>query len=111
MEKIKEKEKEFRNGDWGIKYLCRGPRIDWGILLLPPTEKMGEHAHRQVEETFYFVSGSGKIIIDNKELPAQEGDAFRLEPGERHDILNDSQDMLKVIFIKCPYLPEDKIRY
>lgn len=109
MEKIKEKEKNFRKGDWGIKYLCRSPKIDWGILLLPPGEKMGEHGHRQVEETFYFVSGTGKIIINGKELSAQEGDVFRLEPDERHDILNDTHDMLKVIFIKCPYLPEDKI--
>ena len=109
MEKIKEKEKPFRKDEWGIKYLCRGPRIDWGVLLLPPGEKMGEHGHSQVEETFYFVSGTGKISIDSKELSAQEGDVFRLDPGERHNILNDSKDMLKVIFIKSPYLPEDKI--
>jgi hypothetical protein len=34
---------------------------------------------------------------------------FRLEPGERHDIVNDTPAPIRVIFIKTPYLPEDKI--
>ena len=39
------------------------------------------------------------------------GDAFRLEPLEKHDIVNDTQEEVKLIFIKTPYLPEDKITY
>ena len=70
---------------------------------------MGEHGHREVEETFYVIKGGGRMIVNGQEIPAQEGDAFRIEPKERHDILNNSQDNLKVIFIKCPYLPDDKI--
>lgn len=36
MERVNESEKEFRFGDAGPKYLFRGPRIEWGILVLKP---------------------------------------------------------------------------
>ncbi|OIO34706.1 MAG: cupin domain-containing protein [bacterium (Candidatus Ratteibacteria) CG_4_9_14_3_um_filter_41_21] len=111
MERINESQREYRKGKSGVKYLFRGPKIDWGILRLQPREKMGLHGHREVEETFYFFSGTPKIIIDDQEYRTQEGDAFRVEPKEKHDILNDTDKVVKVVFIKCPYLPEDKISY
>ena len=109
MERVKEREREFRKGDWGVKYLFRGPRIDWGIILLKPGTELGRHLHKQVEETFYFLHGKGKIRVGEEEFSAGEGDAFRIDPGEPHNIYNDSPGELKIIFIKTPYLPEDKV--
>ncbi|HDN85015.1 cupin domain-containing protein [Candidatus Aerophobetes bacterium] len=111
MQKVNEEECEFRGGDWGVKYIMRGPRIDWGVILLKPGQNMGLHGHREVEETFYFIKGSPKVLINDKEYRAKEKDAFRVEPLEKHDILNDTQDEVKVVFIKVPYLPKDKITY
>lgn len=37
------------------------------------------------------------------------GDVFKLAPGEQHDIVNDTEDASRIIFIKCPYLPDDKV--
>jgi len=108
MQKAREADSDYRNGDWGVKYLMRGPKIDWGVILLPPGEAMGEHGHSQVEETFYFLSGRASMIVDGTPHKAEAGDAFRLEPPERHDILNDGDEPVKVVFIKQPYLPEDK---
>ena len=108
MQRINEKQCEFRGGDWGVKYLIRGPRIDWGVILLKPGQSMGEHGHREVEETFYCIEGAPTMIIDGRQIRAEEGDVFRLEPPERHDIRNDTSDAVKVIFIKTPYLPKDK---
>jgi quercetin dioxygenase-like cupin family protein len=59
MEMVREEEKTFRNGDWGIKYLFRGPRLDWGIVFLKPGTSMGAHYHEEVEETFSHSGGSG----------------------------------------------------
>lgn len=109
MQRINEDECEFRGGDWGVKYIMRGPKIDWGVVLLKPGQNMGLHAHREVEETFYFIKGSPKVLINDVGYRAKEKDAFRVEPLEKHDILNDTQDEVKVIFIKVPYLPKDKI--
>jgi mannose-6-phosphate isomerase-like protein (cupin superfamily) len=38
-----------------------------------------------------------------------EGDAFRLQAKERHDIRNDTAEPVQLLFIKAPYLPEDKV--
>ncbi|MCK4381578.1 MAG: cupin domain-containing protein [Candidatus Lokiarchaeota archaeon] len=89
----------------------RGPSIDWGVILLNPGESMGKnaHGHNIIDETFYFVEGNGIMIIDNKEFEAPEGSVFLCEPKEMHNIRNDSDKPVKIVFIKSQYHPEDKI--
>ena len=109
MQKVSESELEYRGGDSGVKYLVRGPKIDWGVILMLPGQTLGGHYHEEVEETFYVVSGRGTFVVNGKSLPAAQGDAFRMEAQDRHDIRNDSDSPLKLVFIKCPYLPQDKV--
>lgn len=109
MQRVNEKEQAYRKGDSGPKYLMRGPRIEWGVIRLKPGEEMGRHGHREVEETFYFIDGAPTILVNGAPMRVREGDAFRLEAGEMHNIVNDTPAPIRVIFIKTPYLPEDKI--
>ncbi|MFX0046819.1 MAG: cupin domain-containing protein [Candidatus Hermodarchaeota archaeon] len=89
----------------------RGPSIDWGVILLNPGESMAEkaHGHNFVDETFYFVEGNGIMIVNDEEINAQEGSVFLIEPKEMHNIRNESEKAIKIIFIKGEYKPEDKI--
>jgi mannose-6-phosphate isomerase-like protein (cupin superfamily) len=111
MKQVKESDFEYRGGDSGVKYLFRGPSIDWGVILLKPGEYMGDkpHGHNIIDETFYFIQGDGVMIVDDKEYPALEGSAFLVEPKEMHNIRNDSDKDVKVVFIKGEYKPDDKI--
>jgi quercetin dioxygenase-like cupin family protein len=109
MQKVRESEQAYRGGDSGVKYLMRGPKIDWGVILLLPGQTLGKHYHCEVEETFYVLQGKGIFLVNDQEHPAVEGDAFRMEPADRHDIRNDNDQPLKLAFIKCPYLPKDKV--
>ena len=110
MEIVREEDQTYRGGTSGVKYLVRGPRIDWGVILFAPGEELGRHLHREVEETFYFVEGQGgRVIVDEVERPAQVGMAVRIEPGEVHNIINDTDAPLKAVFIKSPYNPSDKV--
>jgi hypothetical protein len=52
-----------------------------------------------------------KMLVNDVEYRIKEGDAFRIEPLEKHDIVNDTREEVKLIFIKTPYLPQDKITY
>jgi len=94
-----------------VKYLMRGPSIDWGVILLKPGELMGDkaHGHNLLDETFYFAEGDGVMIIDDKEYEAPQGSVFLCEPKEMHNIRNDSDKPIKVVFVKSSYLPDDKI--
>jgi quercetin dioxygenase-like cupin family protein len=106
---VRETEQPFRGGDSGVKYLFRGPHTDWGVILLLPGQRMGEHYHNQVEETFYVLEGQATCYLDGVKHLLTTGDAVRLEAPERHDIANASDQPLKLLFIKYPYLPQDKI--
>jgi len=110
MQKVREQDQPYRGGASGVKYLFRGPRIDWGVILFAPGEELGRHMHTQVEETFYFVEGAGgRMIVDGAEHPIEIGAAFRIEPGEVHNIVNDTEVGLKAVFIKSGYFPKDKV--
>ena len=89
----------------------RGPSIDWGVILLKPGEWMAEkaHGHNFIDETFYFAEGNGVMIIDDKEIEALEGRVFLVEPKEMHNIRNESDKAVKIVFIKGEYKPDDKI--
>jgi len=110
MEMVHESEKPYRGGASGVKYLFRGPRIDWGVILFAPGEQLGRHLHQEVEETFYFVQGAGgRFVIGGREHPIRIGMAVRIDPGEVHNIINDTGEPLKAVFIKSPYNPTDKV--
>jgi mannose-6-phosphate isomerase-like protein (cupin superfamily) len=109
MEKVNANEMEYRNRVSGPKYLFRGPHIDWGLIRFLPGETLGAHLHKQVEETFYFTAGRGVFVVDGLEYDVQPGDAFRVEPGEVHDVRNTGATPLDGVFIKHLYRPEDKV--
>ena len=110
MELVQEQERQYRGGGSGVKYLMRGPKIDWGVILFAPGEQLGRHLHKAVEETFYFVDGvGGRLIVGDVEHQICVGTAVRIEPGEVHNIINDTRSPLKAVFIKSSYDPKDKV--
>ncbi len=111
MEKLNEKDREYRKKDSGPKYLVKGPKLEMGIIRFLPGERMGAHSHNEVEEVFFFFEGSPTIIINDKEFKTIQGDTFRIEAKEKHDILNDTDNPVRIIFIKSPFLPNDKVTY
>jgi len=81
MERVNEFDLSYRNGDSGVKYLFKGPSLDWGLLRFEP----------------------------GQELRIRPGDAVRLEPGEVHNITNDTEEPFEAVFIKTPHDPTDKV--
>ena len=110
-EKINEKDIPWRDPKKKVKYIFRGPNIDWGIIRLKPGESMANksHGHVEIDETFYFIEGNGLMIVNDEAMEAPQGSVFLIEPKEMHNIKNNSKNVLKVIFIKGEYKPDDKI--
>ena len=109
MKRVNENDLEFRHGDHGPKYLFRGPHYEWGVIVFKPGQSLGAHKHETVEETFYFETGTPQLVVDGVAHRVTPGDVFKLEPGEAHDIINDTDQDTRLIFIKAPYAPEDKV--
>lgn len=108
MEKVNEKEREFRHGTYGPKYLIKGPKWEGGLMILRLGDELGAHYHNEVEETFYFLEGKGVVKVNESEYQVVKGDVVRIEPKEVHNILKIEEE-IKAIFIKCPFKPEDKV--
>jgi quercetin dioxygenase-like cupin family protein len=111
---------EYRNaedlawsmGDSGAKYVMRGPHVEWGIVKMKSGQSSkdhGKHIHHVVEETFFFLQGTPRFIINGVEHRVRPGDAFRVEPNEHHNLINDTDEDCIAVFIKYPYLPDDRI--
>ncbi|MGI6458163.1 MAG: cupin domain-containing protein [bacterium] len=95
----------------GVKYMVQGPNIEWGILKMKPGQSSldyGKHIHHVVEETFYFISGSPKFIINGEEHRVKPGEAYVIEPYDDHCVVNDTDEDFVAIFIKHPFMPEDR---
>ncbi len=109
MQHVNERDLAYRDGDSGVKYLMRGPNIDWGLIRILPGDHLGAHLHQRVEETFYVLAGEGVLTANGEPYDARPGDVFRLDPRDSHDIANSGIEPLELVFIKCPYAPEDKV--
>lgn len=109
MERSNDRDQAWRGGDSGVKYLLRGPKLDWGLVKFKPGEELGAHYHNAVEETFYFPDSAPRMIVAGSDMRVRPGDAFRVDPGETHNIVNDTDSDVTAIFIKCPYDPNDKV--
>jgi len=49
-------------------------------------------------------------VVNGHEHPIRIGDAYRLEPKDTHDIINNTDQPLKAVFIKSTYDPKDKVK-
>jgi len=110
MERVNEFDLSYRDGDSGVKYLFKGPCIDWGVLRFMPNQELGRHYHEKVEETFYFTKGNPKMIVNDEEIRIRPGDAIRLQPGDVHNIINDTLEPFEAVFMKTPHDPADKVK-
>ncbi len=95
--------------DNGVKYMIRGPDIDWGLITLQSGQEKSPHYHEKMGETFYVIEGTMTFVLKEKDFNALKGTAIRLEAFESHGLKNNTDSVAKLIFIKEKYLPKDKV--
>ena len=107
---IREDEVEYRfDGVSGPKYLLRGPRSDFGLVVLVPGEDFPTHYHREVEENFYTLEGEVDIYINGEKFTLHPGELCHVPPKHPHYLINRGETPWKAIFVKAPYDPKDKV--
>ena len=106
MQIIKEEDQPDKGG---VKYMIRGPNIDWGVITLQPGDVMGPHYHEEIAETFYMTEGTTTFILKDGDIDFEKGSALRLEEHESHGLKNITNKPSTLIFIKEGYKPKDKV--
>lgn len=111
MRKVDSNAMPWPLGESGVKYLGQGPGYEWGVVKLAPgqsSKDYGLHIHHVVEETFYFLSGTPKFVIQGEEHRVKPGEAYVIEPRDRHNLVNDTEEDCVAVFMKYPYDPSDR---
>jgi mannose-6-phosphate isomerase-like protein (cupin superfamily) len=76
--------------------------------LLAAGQATQRHYHRESEELYYLLEGSGELEIDGERARVAAGDAILIPPGAWHQIRADEVGELR--FLCCcapPYRHED----
>ncbi|WP_373893746.1 cupin domain-containing protein [Virgibacillus sp. CBA3643] len=53
------------------------------------------HNHIGIEEIFYFIRGTGIVILDDEEIPVKAGSVVVVPPETYHAIKNTGEDVLQ----------------
>lgn len=61
---VDEKDREYRFGDSGPKYLMKGPRMNFAVVQFMPGQDFKAHYHNIMEEDFYILEGEIDIVVD-----------------------------------------------
>jgi len=79
-----------------------------GTSSVDPGFSSNAHAHEDQEEVFYCVSGRGRIRVDDEEMPLEPGVVVFVPPKSYHQLINDGNEILKVISAVAPaFIPEE----
>ena len=74
-------------------------RMSLAEASLPPGGKTECHLHPEVEEIYYFLSGTGRILVGDEYFNVAPGDSILHLPGVRHQTWNTGT--VEMFFICC----------
>ena len=112
MKKVNQKDRRWEPGSHedpkkpGVykKVLVRHEEVDprsklmmFQLCKIPPKTTHVAHAHKTMDEIFYFCEGKGEIEIDGEKEQIVSGDRIIVPAGQVHQIRNIGKVELKFI--------------
>jgi mannose-6-phosphate isomerase-like protein (cupin superfamily) len=85
-----------------------GTRNIWlGIDEIQPRNSSNGHAHGDQEEVFFFLSGEGRVKVDQEEIEVGPGHCVLCPMGSFHQVINRGETILRfVAVVSPPFTPE-----
>jgi quercetin dioxygenase-like cupin family protein len=105
---VDEKDKEYRFGDNGPKYLMKGPRMNFALVQFMPGQDFRAHYHEVMEENFYILEGTVIIVVDGVNHTLTAGQFIHIEPHEVHYVINKSSSVVRMVSTLAPFRDVDK---
>ncbi len=67
--------------------------------ILPPGAAVGRHFHRETEEVYYILSGSGEMTVGEETAQVSTGDAVYIPAGNVHTLKNTGSEPMKIMLV------------
>ena len=106
---VDEKDKEYRFGDSGPKYLMQGPRMNFAVVQFMPGQDFRAHYHKVMEENFYILEGTVTIVVYGTPHVLNPGQFIHIEPNEVHYVVNKSSCVVRMVASLAPFQESDKV--
>lgn len=81
--------------------------LGMGMVTIQPGQSGNPHLHEKEQETWFVISGHGKLVIGEEEVALEPEIVVVAPTGIPHQIINDSREILKALFIFTPAGPEE----
>ncbi len=81
--------------------------VNMRVMAGPEIRKI-EHFHKTLHEYFYIIKGTMKLSVNGNIIEMAQDDLVVVEPGERHVVIENSNDLLLMLMMPPP-VPNDKV--
>ncbi|MFW6280563.1 MAG: cupin domain-containing protein [Halanaerobium sp.] len=78
---------------------CESRGLKMGHTTIYPTGSTTGHSHDDMEETYFFISGKGTMVVGDDEFDVEAGDALYVPPGEYHTTYQRGNLPLRMIWV------------
>ena len=97
------REKEVLRDTYYLIDRKAGPskRLTCGHTTIYPTGTTTGHAHEDMEEIYYFISGEGLMVVGEDRFPVKAGDACYVPPGAYHTTIQTGILPLTFVWNTC----------
>ncbi len=83
---------------FGVNESIGSTDCQMGLVTLEPGITLAPHTH-PVGDAMYVLSGTGKFILGQDEIPIEPRMFLLAPPNTRHGISNDGKEPLSIIFV------------
>lgn len=104
IEKVTEENNNFRK----VLYTAKNSQLV--VMSLKPSEDIGEEVH-DLDQFIRIEEGKGKAILDGVEHLIEDGSAIVIPAGTNHNIVNTSNEEMKLYTVYSPPEHKDGIVY
>lgn|SRR3989338_5874010 len=90
-----------RENNWFRHELITTRQSQLVLMSLNPREDIGEELHK-ADQILLCVAGTGTLVMNSMETKVSEGHLMFIPSGTKHNIINSSEGMMKLISIYSP---------
>lgn len=84
------------------KVLATNENSQLVVMSLRPSEDIGMEVHNDVDQFIRIEQGSGRAILDGQEYSIEDDFAIVIPAGTEHNIVNDSDENMKLYTVYSP---------
>ncbi|ANE50295.1 cupin domain-containing protein [Flavisolibacter tropicus] len=76
---------------------------------MPAKTAEAKHYHNQAQQFFYILKGIAQFEIEGDHIDVVAGEGIHIKPGQRHRILNNTDEELEFLLCSQPSTINDRI--